>query len=247
MTATDAAAEKTVLASLHAAFPDHAFVGEEEAAAAAASGAPPPSITPGTPTWCVDPLDGTTNFVHGFPFVAVSIGLLDATGASALGVVLNPVLDELFVGVVGRGATLNGEAITTSPCTDFASALAGTEIGVSTDPAVLDAIYGRLRDYAGAARSLRCGGSCALGLCSVAAGRLDAFFEIGFGGPWDVVAGACIVTEAGGVVLDPAGGAFDVGSRRVLGAATEELAREAAAVLAAAPLAAGEPQPKGGK
>ena len=83
---------------------------------------------------------------------------------------LNPVLNELFVGVVGRGATLNGKAIHTSPCVDFASALAGTEIGVSTDPAVLNAIYGRLRAYAGAARSLRCGGSCALGLCSVAAG-----------------------------------------------------------------------------
>lgn len=245
VTATDAAAEAAVLAALRSAFPDHAFVGEEEAAAAAAAGQPPPTIAPGTPTWCVDPLDGTTNFVHGFPFVAVSIGLLDAAGRPALGVVFNPVLDELFVGVAGRGATLNGKPIKTSACDDLASALVGTEIGVSTDPDVLNALYGRLRAYAGAARSLRCGGSCALGLCSVAAGRLDAFFEIGFGGPWDVAAGACILAEAGGVVLDPAGGVFDAGSRRVLGAAGAVLGKETAAVLGAAPLADAEPQPRG--
>ena len=162
-------------------------MGEEEASAA---GGAPPTIAAGTPTWCVDPLDGTTNFVHGFPNVAVSIGLLDAAAAPALGVVLAPVTGDLYVGVVGRGATLNGGAIATSGETAMGRALLGTEVGVSTDPAVLDAMYGRLRAYAAAGRSLRCGGSCALGLCGVAAGRLDAFFEIGFGGPWDVVAGA---------------------------------------------------------
>jgi inositol-phosphate phosphatase/L-galactose 1-phosphate phosphatase len=243
VTATDAAAERAILAALRAAFPAHAFVGEEEAAAAGRT----PPMPRGTPTWCVDPLDGTTNFVHGQPFVAVSIGLLDAAGVPALGVVLNPVLEELFVGVVGRGASLNGRPMRTSGEAALPRALLGTEIGVSTDPAVLDAMYGRLRAYAAAGRSLRCGGSCALGLCSVAAGRLDAFFEIGFGGPWDVVAGAAILTEAGGTVCDPAGGRFDPAARRVLGAASGALADAAAGVLAGAPLAGAEPQPPVGR
>jgi fructose-1,6-bisphosphatase/inositol monophosphatase family enzyme len=100
----------------------------------------------------------------------------DAAGVPALGVVLNPVLEELFVGVVGRGASLNGRPMRTSGEAALPRALLGTEIGVATDPAVLDAMYGRLRAYAAAGRSLRCGGSCALGLCSVAAGRLEDRF-----------------------------------------------------------------------
>lgn len=237
VTATDAAAERAILGALRAAFPSHSFIGEEEAAAA--GGCPP--IGP-EPTWCVDPLDGTTNFVHSFPFVCVSVGLL-VDRAPALGVVFNPILDELFVAATGRGATLNGVAISArAGATALGSALVGTEVGTSTDPAVLDATYARVRVFAAAARSLRCGGSCALGLASVAAGRLDAFFEVGFGGPWDAVAGACIVREAGGVVTDPAGGSYSAGGRRVLAAATAALADECAAVLAAAPLASAEPQ-----
>lgn len=237
VTATDQAAEKAVLGALRAAFPSHSFIGEEEAAAA--GGCPP--IGP-EPTWCVDPLDGTTNFVHAFPFVCVSVGLL-VDHAPTLGVVFNPILDELFVAATGRGATLNGVPIKAREgATELSTSLVGTEIGTSTDPAVLDAMYGRVRSFASAARSLRCGGSCALGLAAVAAGRLDAFFEVGFGGPWDAVAGACIVAEAGGVVGDPAGGPYAAGARRVLAAATPALAAECAAVLAAAPLAAAEPQ-----
>ena len=145
-----------------------------------------------------------------------------------VGVVYNPITDELFSAVKGGGATLNGVPLHTSGAAGLATALVGTEIGTSRDPAVMDAAFGRAQALTAAARSLRCGGSCALGLCGVAAGRLDAFYEIGFGGPWDVAAGACILREAGGVVLDPAGGPFTLGGRRVLGAAQGVAAAAAA-------------------
>ena len=110
-----------------------------------------------------------------------------------------------------------------------------------SDPAVAAAVFARVSALTSAARSLRCGGSCALGLCGVACGRLDVFYEIGFGGAWDVAAGALIVEEAGGVVRDPAGGAWALMGRRVL-AAAPGVAAAAVEVLAAAPCAPGEPQ-----
>lgn len=242
VTSTDAAAEAAIMTRLRAAFPTHAFVGEEEASAAAAAGSPTPKVDRDTPTWCVDPLDGTTNFVHGWPFVCVSIGLI-IENTPVVGVVFNPVMKELFVGVLGRGATLNGAPIRASGETDLSRALVGTEIGVSEDARVVDAVFGRVRALTSAARSLRCGGSCALGLCGVACGRLDAFFEVGFGGVWDCAAGAAVLSEAGGFLLDPSGSYFDVDSRRVLGASSEQVARDAGRVLAAVELGPGEPQP----
>jgi inositol-phosphate phosphatase / L-galactose 1-phosphate phosphatase len=238
VTATDGAAEAAVRAALAAVFPAHAFIGEEEAAAAASRGDGPPVLTD-DPTWIVDPLDGTTNFVHGFPAVAVSIALAIG-GQPVVGVVFNPVTDELFAASRGRGATRNGEPCAPSPVADLSSALIGTEIGVSRDPAVGAAVFSRAAALTSAARSLRCGGSCALGLCAVACGRLDVFYEIGFGGAWDVAAGAVIVREAGGEVLDPAGGVFGLMARRVL-AGAPGVAAAAADVLAGAGLAEGEP------
>lgn len=241
MTSTDAAAEDAIMKRLRAAFPSHSFVGEEEAAAAAAAGNPTPKVGR-EPTWCVDPLDGTTNFVHGWPFVCVSVGLV-VDNFPVLGVVFNPVMDEMFVGVLGRGATLNGHKISVSGEQDLSRALVGTEIGVSENPLVVDAIFGRVKALTSKARSLRCGGSCALGLCGVACGRLDVFFEVGFGGIWDCAAGAAVVLEAGGFLLDPSGSSFDVDSRRVLGGASEKVAKDAGMVLAEVELGPGEPQP----
>jgi inositol-phosphate phosphatase/L-galactose 1-phosphate phosphatase len=237
VTATDGAAEAAVRAVLVAAFPAHAFIGEEETAT---EGAPP--VLTDAPTWIVDPLDGTTNFVHGLPSVAVSIALV-VEKRSVVGVVFNPVLNEMFAAALGQGATRNGEPCAPSPVNDLSAALIGTEIGVSRDPAVSAAVFARVAALTSAARSLRCGGSCALGLCAVACGRLDVFYEIGFGGAWDVAAGALIVEEAGGSVLDPAGGAWELMGRRVL-AGAPGVAAAAAAVLGGAPCAEGEPQAK---
>lgn len=288
VTSTDAAAEAAIMRRLRAAFPGHQFVGEEEASEAKSKGLPVPRVgrvagnnrdengeeeTNDAPTWCVDPLDGTTNFVHGWPFVCVSIGLV-VGGYPVLGVVFNPIMRELFVGVLGRGATVSkvdvavgdggglcgerrgeekegekeGEEKGSKPIrvsgeTDLSRSLVGTEIGVSEDPLVVDAIFGRVKALASRARSLRCGGSCALGLCGVASGRLDAFYEIGFGGVWDCAAGAAVLLEAGGVLLDPSGSEFDVDARRVLAASSEAVARDAARVLGEVELGPGEPRP----
>ena len=211
VTATDKKCEDIIFDRLRAAFPTHDFVGEESVAAN--DGTIPPLTD--RPTWFVDPLDGTTNFVHGFPFTCVSVGLA-VNQIPVVGVVLNPTLKETFAAARGRGATLNGALIRASDVADLSKALVATEIGVGRDPATVDAIMGRVRACVGACRSIRATGSCAMNMVGVAMGRLDAFYEIGFGGPWDCVGAAVIVTEAGGVVCDPAGGAFGLNARRVL-------------------------------
>ena len=211
VTATDKKCEDLIFQRLQAAFPTHAFVGEESVAAADGK---LPEITD-APTWFVDPLDGTTNFVHGFPFSCVSVGLT-VNRVPVLGVVVNPILGETFAAVKGRGATLNGAPIHVSSVTDLGKALVATEIGVGRDAATVDAIIGRVKACVAGCRSLRASGSCAMNMVGVAAGRLDAFYEIGFGGPWDCVGAAVIVTEAGGIVCDPSGAEFALDARRVL-------------------------------
>jgi inositol-phosphate phosphatase/L-galactose 1-phosphate phosphatase len=211
VTATDKKCEDLIFERLKAAFPSHAFVGEESVAAA--SGELPP-ITD-HPTWFVDPLDGTTNFVHGYPFSCVSIGLT-VNKVPVLGVVLNPITGETFAAVRGRGATLNGDPISVSRVVDLNKALIATEIGVGRDEATIDAVMSRVRACVERCRAIRSSGSCAMNMCGVACGRLDAFYEIGFGGPWDCVGAAVICTEAGGLVMDPSGGEFSITGRRVL-------------------------------
>jgi inositol-phosphate phosphatase/L-galactose 1-phosphate phosphatase len=211
VTDTDRQCEKLIHDTLSKAFPSHKFIGEEETSA---SGAKP--FLYDAPTWMVDPLDGTTNFVHGYPFVCVSLGLAIKKEV-VVGVVFNPILNELFTAVKGGGAFLNGQRISCSQQNDLRKALVATEIGTTRDAETMAAVFERVRRVTEAARSLRCCGSCAMNLCGVACGRLDAFYEINFGGCWDVAAGSLILQEAGGKVQDPCGKPFDVMSRRVLG------------------------------
>lgn len=236
VTETDKECEEVIIAHIKAAFPDHKFIGEESSAEQ--------GFTDGlseAPTWCIDPLDGTTNFVHRFPFVCTCIGLVVGRRA-AVGVVFNPIMGELFTAVRSRGALLNGQPIRVSDAREPGSALLATEVGVARDDATMTAITDRLRQLTARSQSVRCCGSCALNLCGVACGRLDAFFEIGFGGPWDVAAASLVLEEAGGQMLDPAGGPFDLMARRVLGT-NAHLGPAYAALLAAAPLGDKEPQP----
>lgn len=237
VTETDRHCERLVLDILRSSFPEHRLIGEEETAA---NGGLVVDLTE-QPTWMVDPLDGTTNFVHRWPFCCVSVALVVAKELS-VGVVYNPVLEELFVAEAGRGAYLNGERIQASTTENLGEALVATEVGVSRDEETLGLTFERLRKIAAASRSVRCNGSCALGLCSVACGRLDVFYEIGFGGCWDVAAGALILREAGGEVLDPSGVQFGVMSRRVLGA-NAHLGKAAAAILESCGCGEKEPQP----
>ena len=212
VTETDKNCEELIRKTLLAAYPSHAFIGEEGSAEKGGI----PELTD-APTWMVDPIDGTTNFVHRFPFSCVSIALVMDENV-VVGVVYNPILDEMFHAVRGGGAFVNGASIKVSDTETLQDALFATELGTRRDDAFLDAAFGRMRAISKETRSVRACGSCALNLCSVAMGRLDFYYEAGLGGPWDMAAAALILEEAGGKVLDPQGGEFNLLSRRVLGA-----------------------------
>nr|AFK35373.1 unknown [Medicago truncatula] len=218
VTETDKACEELIFNHLKQLYPTHKFIGEETTAAFGTT-----ELTD-DPTWIVDPLDGTTNFVHGFPFVCVSIGLTIGK-VPTVGVVYNPIINELFTAVHGKGAFLNRNPIKVSSQTELVNSLLATEAGTKRDKATLDATTNRINSLLYKVRSIRMSGSCALNLCGIACGRLDVFYETGFGGPWDVAGGAVIVREAGGVVFDPSGGDFDISAQRV--AASNPLLKDA--------------------
>ncbi|KAI9327423.1 hypothetical protein DFJ73DRAFT_612113, partial [Zopfochytrium polystomum] len=194
----DRAVEQLVFTRLRALFPDHAFVGEESYDA---SEKKPLSDQP---TWVVDPVDGTTNFVHGLPFVAVSIALL-VEKEPIVGVVYNPILDELYHAGESLGAYLNGtrlplhQVAPTVPAPTLATSLLATEYGYERDAPRVDAKVGAVRSLLvnAKARSIRSLGSAALEACLVARGTFDAWWEAGVH-MWDVAAAAIIVREAGG-------------------------------------------------
>jgi myo-inositol-1(or 4)-monophosphatase len=188
VTAVDEAAEAAVLARIRRAFPGDAVVAEETAAAAVLRGR----------RWIVDPIDGTTNFVHGHPFVCVSIAFCDDEGPAAA-VVHAPFLGEVYHAVRGGGAWLNGVRIRVSPVTDGAASLLATGFPFKAGKGDVDAYMRLVGDALRACHGVRRAGSAALDLAYVAAGRVEGFFEVGLA-PWDVAAGLLLVTEAGGVV-----------------------------------------------
>ncbi|ONK59775.1 uncharacterized protein A4U43_C08F10510 [Asparagus officinalis] len=122
---------------------------------------------------------------------------------------------KLFTGVRGQGAFLNGDPIKASLQSELVKSLLVTEVGTKRDKSTVDATTNKINSLLFKVRSLRMSGSCALNLCSIACGRIDLFYELGFGGPWDVAGGAVIVQEAGALVFDPSGGDFDIMSQRV--------------------------------
>ena len=201
----DRQAEAAIVEILHKAYPEHSILGEESG-----------RIVEGSEdaTWIIDPLDGTTNFLHGFPHFAVSIACR-SRGRIEHAVVLDPLRDESFVASRGHGAQLNGKRIRVTRTDRLSGAMVGTGIPFRGDEKVLDAHLRMLKAIALEARGIRRAGSAALDLAYVAAGRLDAFWEIGLK-PWDMAAGALLVTEAGGLVSDFAGGAAYLDSGNIV-------------------------------
>lgn len=190
----DRRAESAVLEVLTGAFPDDGITAEESGRQASGSGR----------TWHVDPLDGTTNFVHGLPLFATSIGLV-ADGRSVVGVVAAPALGWSFQGAVGHGAFLNERPIHVSTVAELPRALLVTGF-----PYLRSEPHDNLAEFVafmGASQGVRRLGSAALDLCFVACGWLDGFWERHIKS-WDLVAGAAIVEAAGGGVSDPDGGPF---------------------------------------
>ncbi|NOS88389.1 MAG: inositol monophosphatase, partial [Methylococcaceae bacterium] len=184
----DLAAEREIISIIRAAFPDHAILAEE-------SGAHDGNDF----VWVIDPLDGTTNFLHGFPQYCVSIALKHK-GRLEVGVVYDPVRDELFTAKRGGGAMLNNRRLRVTTQTTLKGALLGTGFPFKTDKH-LDAYVGMFKSLTTECAGIRRAGAAALDLAYVAAGRLDGYWEIGVM-EWDVAAGILLVKEAGGVVTD---------------------------------------------
>ncbi len=208
-TATDNEAENAIVATLRAAFPEHAVLGEE-------SGHIEGAREGGGFKWIVDPIDSAANFAHGFPYFAVSIALTHGTEITH-SVVFDPVHDELFAAIRGKGAQLNGASIRVSNATALDDALIGTVFPARGSPkmgAYLRLFNGLVTRCDGVRR----GGSCALDLAYVAAGRLDGFWVMSLK-PWDVAAGALLIKEAGGRVGDFAGGTDFLRTNEVIAAA----------------------------
>lgn len=193
VTASDHEAERIIVEALREAFPDHGIVAEESE----------PRVGRDAHRWYVDPLDGTTNFAHGYPHFAVSVALAWAEEL-VLGIVHDPIREETFTALRGGGAHLNGVPIGVSHVAVLARGLLGT--GFPYDRRQHAAFYLTFWERAlRAAQGVRRGGAAALDLCYVACGRLDGFWEWKLK-PWDTAAGRLIVEEAGGRVTDFAGG-----------------------------------------
>ena len=195
VTEADFNAEKAIIEIIHRNFPHDNILSEEAGNRGQASNR----------TWIIDPLDGTTNFVHGFPFFAVSIGL-EIEQEMALGVVFNPYLDELFEAAKGSGAFLNKSPIHVSQTPVLGEALLATGFpySIQKDPKKVIRLFEKMIVLT---QGVRRPGSAAIDMCYVAAGRFDGFWEQDLK-PWDTAAGTIIVKEAGGELSDYMGAPY---------------------------------------
>ncbi|KAJ8776678.1 hypothetical protein J1605_015267 [Eschrichtius robustus] len=230
VTETDHVVEALILQELQQRFPSHRelltlepdrwiprFIAEEAAAAGAKC-----VLTP-SPTWIVDPIDGTCNFVHRFPTVAVSIGFA-VNQELEFGVIYHCTEERLYTGRRGRGAFCNGQRLRVSGETDLSKALVLTEIGPRRDPTTLKLFLSNMeRLLRAGAHGVRVIGSSTLALCHLASGAADAYYQFGLH-CWDLAAATVIIREAGGVVMDTSGGPLDLMSCRVVAAGTREMA-----------------------
>jgi myo-inositol-1(or 4)-monophosphatase len=203
VTEMDMRSERAAVDVLRASFPEHGIIAEEETCIQSDSGF----------TWIIDPLDGTTNYAHGYPCFSVSIAL-EHEGEIVLGVVYDPMRDELFTAQKGLGSSLNGKPIRVSRIDTLIKSLLATgfpydrkECGKNN----LDYFH----DLLMASQEVRRDGSAALDLCYVASGRFDGYWELKLK-PWDVAAGSLIVREAGGMVTSLSGSGFGIHDEEIL-------------------------------
>jgi myo-inositol-1(or 4)-monophosphatase len=211
VTVADRASEKLIRERLSAAFPEHGIYGEEGTR----------DRLDGMFRWYVDPLDGTTNFAHGFPQFCVSLGLEERgaglapreDGTLVAAVIYDPLRDELFAAERGRGALLNGKPMRVSRTPELAEALTAT--GFPSHKRHENPNIHFYQEFTLRSHGVRRAGSAALDLAYVAAGRLDGFWEFKLN-PWDTAAGILLVEEAGGQVTDFSGAHFRLDSREVL-------------------------------
>ena len=209
VTDADEAAQQMIADIVHERFPDHAFFAEE--------GRHEADLHSPTPTWIVDPLDGTTNYARRFPSFCVAVALAES-GVPRVGVIYDPARRETFYATQGQGAFVQrGRAgpapLRVSATDDMAEAVVGLDW--ARDPALRALAIAALARVAASCRSVRATGSAALGLAYVAAGWLDAYYHLSLA-PWDVAAAALIIREAGGAITTPAGAPWELGQPAVV-------------------------------
>ena len=205
VTEADVEVERAFRRLIAGRFPDHQVLGEEDGI----------GTSPGSARhrWIVDPIDGTTNFAHGLALFCVSIAL-EIDGQVALGVVYDPIGEELYTAERGEGARLNGTRLAVSSCTALIDALlcTGFPYSIQEERGEQVRVFGAFLGHARAVRRL---GSAALDLCYLAAGRFDGFWEERLH-PWDIAAAALIAEEAGGRVTDYDGGPYELSGRHIV-------------------------------
>lgn len=218
VTEADEASQAAIVAVLRSLFPDHGLLGEENLRE---------HRDAATPCWIIDPLDGTTNYVHGFPYYCVSVAVAIG-GRVEAGAIYDPNRDETFSAIRGCGADCNGRNMTTSGETDPKSAMGVASLPVATDPE--NPAVRRFLHALTVMQTVQRTGSAALNLASVAAGRIDAFWSSSLH-PWDVAAGTLLVTEAGGSLSNLTGGPFDLFAPSLMAASTASLAEQLVTAL----------------
>ena len=209
VTIADKESEEAIIGVIKTHYPDHGILAEESGLA---------DIPSSDFQWVIDPLDGTTNYTHCYPMNAVSIGLVHK-GVVIVGVVQNPILNELFWGVRGGGSFLNGERLEVSATDELTSALLATGFAYDRQKTP-ETNYTEFTFFTHLTQGVRRAGSAALDLAYVAAGRLDGYWERGLQA-WDMAAGSLLVEEAGGRVTAYDGSPFNLYSGRILASNTK--------------------------
>jgi myo-inositol-1(or 4)-monophosphatase len=217
VTEMDFRSERIIVSEIRKRCPEHGFLAEEKAQ----------ERTSSPYRWIIDPLDGTTNYAHGYPIYAVSIAL-EKMGKIILGVVYDPSREELFVAEKGEGARLNGRRIRVSSASRLSQSLLATGFPYDLRESRANN-FDHFQNFAFRVQAVRRAGSAALDLCYVAAGRFDGFWEMKLG-PWDLAAGSLMVREAGGRVTDFQGRPLGLDGRQVL-ASNSRIHREMMKIL----------------
>ncbi|XP_034416215.1 inositol monophosphatase 1-like isoform X1 [Cyclopterus lumpus] len=221
VTETDQKVEQLIISSIKEKYPAHSFIGEESVAAGA------PSVLTDNPTWIIDPIDGTTNFVHRFPFVSVSIGFT-VKKEIEFGIVYSCIEDKMYTARKGKGAFCNGDPIKVSGQEDISQSMVLTEMNFHKDPGHFKTMMANIENILTIpVHGIRSPGSAAVNMCLVACGAADAYYHMGIH-CWDMAGGAAVVTEAGGVIMDTSGGPFDLMSRRLIVASSRAIAQRVA-------------------
>jgi len=234
VTIADRESEALIIRGIHRQFPEHAILAEETGAIESRSDS-------NGVRWIIDPLDGTTNFAHQYPFYCVSIAV-EEHGAITCGAVYDPCRDELFTGARDAGAAMNGETLRVSDVDRLSHALLLT--GFPYDfREYIDVPMRQFREFLLESQAVRRGGSAALDLCHMAAGRCDGFWELKLQ-PWDTAAGGVIAEEAGATVTDFSGGPHSIYMKEIL-ASNGRIHGEMQDVLRRCALAKGKKQQAG--